>query len=94
MSRSFSPEEVARHNTAEDCWIIVNGQVFDVTRFLAEHPGGKKVLLKVAGQDASAQFAQFHKPEVLVQYSPQLRLGQLEKGSASVKTSATTSEVN
>jgi cytochrome b involved in lipid metabolism len=93
MSRSFTTEEVARHNKEEDCWIIVNGLVFDVTRFLAEHPGGKKIILKVAGTDASTQFAQFHKPEILAKYSSQLVVGKVEKGAAGTKTSATTSEV-
>ena len=69
MSKTFSAEEVAKHNKAEDCWIIVNDKVFDVTAFLADHPGGRKVLLKVGGQDASKQFQSFHKPEVLQKYS-------------------------
>lgn len=49
MSKSFTVEEVAKHNTANDCWIIVEGQVYDVTKFLKEHPGGSKVILKLAG---------------------------------------------
>lgn len=36
---SFTRSQVARHNTAEDLWIIVNGWVYDVTSFLYEHPG-------------------------------------------------------
>ena len=54
--------------------------VYDVTGFLNEHPGGKKVLLKVAGKDASKQFEQFHSPQVLDQYGPKLYKGEI--GSA------------
>lgn len=42
MSKTFTKEEVGKHNTAEDCWIIVHNKVYDVTKFLSEHPGGKK----------------------------------------------------
>lgn len=76
-ARSVTLEEVAQHNKAGDCWIVVHGKVFDVTKFVAEHPGGQKVILNVAGQDATAKFDAFHKPEVLKQYGPQLYVGEL-----------------
>lgn len=47
--KQFSAEEVAKHNKAGDCWIIIESKVFDVSKFLSEHPGGSKVVLKVAG---------------------------------------------
>ena len=43
----YSAEEVAKHKTAQSCWIIINGKVLDVTKWLSKHPGGKSVLLKV-----------------------------------------------
>lgn len=36
----LSVEQIAGHNTPEDCWIVVDKQVWDVTDFLEEHPGG------------------------------------------------------
>jgi hypothetical protein len=43
MSREFTAEEVAKHGTETDCFIVVNDAVLDVTPYLAQHPGGKKV---------------------------------------------------
>lgn len=74
-SKSFSASDVAKHNSAADCWIIVDGKVFDVTKFLADHPGGKKVLVGVAGTDATKKFNLFHKPATLTKYAPTLQVG-------------------
>eukprot|EP01096_Ripella_sp_DP13-Kostka_P010118 TRINITY_DN393_c0_g1_i1.p1 TRINITY_DN393_c0_g1~~TRINITY_DN393_c0_g1_i1.p1 ORF type:complete len:597 (+),score=292.92 TRINITY_DN393_c0_g1_i1:148-1791(+) len=90
MSKSISVEEVAKHNTEQDCWIIVNGKVFDVTNFIADHPGGKKVLVKVGGQDASKQFQNFHKPEVLQKYS-NLQIGVVAGTAAAAAASSSSS---
>jgi L-lactate dehydrogenase (cytochrome) len=35
-----SVEEISKHNTPEDCWIVVEGKVWDITEFAPEHPGG------------------------------------------------------
>ncbi|ORY07221.1 cytochrome b5, partial [Basidiobolus meristosporus CBS 931.73] len=70
-------EEVAKHNTKEDCWVIVNGQVLDVTKFLPDHPGGAKAILLFAGRDASEEFNMLHKPDVVEKYSPESIIGVL-----------------
>lgn len=36
----LSAQEISRHNTPTDCWIVVDGQVWDVTDFHEQHPGG------------------------------------------------------
>lgn len=83
----FSKEEVATHTSEEDIWIIVHGKVYDVTHFLNNHPGGKKILLKVAGQDASKQFDQFHNKSILEKY-PQLLKGDLAGAATQAKNVA------
>jgi len=77
MTKLYTNEEVAQHNTESSMWIIVHDKVYDVTNFLNEHPGGKKVLIKVAGTDASKQFDNFHNKSVLEKYSPQLYIGDI-----------------
>ncbi|CAL9125028.1 unnamed protein product [Musa textilis] len=84
-SRIYHFDEVAKHNDAEDCWLIVSGkvpnlafrdhavgfnmakctlhgsffsmlQVYDVSSYMAEHPGGRDVLLSATGKDATVDF--------------------------------------
>ncbi|XP_003472031.1 cytochrome b5 type B [Cavia porcellus] len=49
-------EEVAKHNSLKELWLVIHGRVYDVTPFLNEHPGGEEVLLEQAGIDASESF--------------------------------------
>jgi len=39
MSKTFAKEEVASHNKSDSLWIIVDGDVYDLTKFQDEHPG-------------------------------------------------------
>ena len=42
--------EVAKHNSRESCWVVINDEVYDVTDFLEEHPGGPNIILRYAGR--------------------------------------------
>lgn len=80
-SNKVSAEEVAKHNTESDCWVIVNGQVLNVTEFLPDHPGGKKAILLYAGKDASEEFNMLHEPDVVEKYAPDSIVGVAASGT-------------
>jgi len=69
--------EVAKHNTEQDCWVVVNGDVLDVTKFLPDHPGGALAILTFAGKDASEEFNMIHPPDVVGKYAPDAVIGKL-----------------
>jgi len=75
-TKTFTREEVAKHNTPQDMYIIVDGDVYDVTKFANLHPGGKQALLDYAGKDATEDFWGLHRHEVLDKYK-RLRKGRL-----------------
>jgi len=73
----YSMEEVAKHTTKEDCWVVLHGRVLDVTKFLGEHPGGELAILTFAGKDATAEFDMIHPPDVIEKYAPNAVIGML-----------------
>jgi hypothetical protein len=70
-------EEVAAHNTATDCWVIVNNKVIDVTAFLKTHPGGEAAIMAFAGKDASVEWNMIHAPNFLDVHVPDKILGEI-----------------
>merc|ERR1712166_747635 len=84
----FSEEEVAKHTTKDDCWVILDGKVLDVTNFLSEHPGGELAILTFAGKDATEEFNMIHPPDVVGKYAPDAIIGVVGAGTAAVAGSA------
>ncbi|KAK6333065.1 hypothetical protein TWF718_010889 [Orbilia javanica] len=82
MAKVFSLDDVKAHNKPDDLYIVVHGDVYDLTTFKNEHPGGKKILERVAGKDATVQFQKYHKDSVLDKYKPKFCVGSLEGKAA------------
>jgi alkylation response protein AidB-like acyl-CoA dehydrogenase/predicted heme/steroid binding protein len=93
---NITREDVKKHCTPEDAWIIVDGDVYDVTKFAKNHPGGKALLLEYAGRDATDDFFGLHRLEVLDKYK-KLKCGRLAEagpaGSSAVQSMAAISKV-
>ncbi|KAG6861683.1 hypothetical protein C0995_013252 [Termitomyces sp. Mi166 len=77
-SGSYSVEEVAKHNKKDDVWVIIDGQVLDVTKFLPDHPGGEKAILLYAGRDATEEFNMLHDPKVIPRYASDSVIGKVK----------------
>merc|ERR1719181_2582380 len=84
----YTLEEVAKHITKDDCWVVVNGQVMNVTNFLKDHPGGELAILTFAGKDASEEFNMIHPPDVIGKYAPDAVIGQLGAGASNTVAAA------
>jgi fatty acid desaturase 2 (delta-6 desaturase) len=45
--------EIQKHSSRDDRWIVISGQVYDVTEWSKKHPGGQRLIGHYAGQDAT-----------------------------------------
>ncbi|XP_062148786.1 cytochrome b5, seed isoform-like [Alnus glutinosa] len=52
----YTLPEVSEHDSPKDCWLVIDGKVYNVTKFLEDHPGGDDVLLSATGKDATNDF--------------------------------------
>ncbi len=56
----FTAQEVATHNSVESCYTIVEGVVYDLTNWIAQHPGGQEAIKGMCGVDGTAAFRGQH----------------------------------
>ncbi|KAK0533768.1 hypothetical protein OC834_001392 [Tilletia horrida] len=87
-------EELKKHNTQDDLWLLINGEVYNVSSFMDEHPGGDEVLLSEAGKDATEAFEDVGHSDDARKLLPPLKVGEIEGGvpKAKVKTTATSTQ--
>jgi NAD(P)H-flavin reductase len=89
MTKVFTRDDVAKHNTVEDFYTIVGNKVYDMTQYVDEHPGGYDLLFRNAGKDSTKDFeAMFHSVKarnILEKY----HVGDLDSSSAQSMTSLT-----
>jgi len=78
----ISMEELARHNTPEDCWVAMHGDVYDMTEYANRHPGGARVVTDLAGTDGTAEYNRFHSQHLLSRVQETL-VGRLEGAGTS-----------
>jgi NAD(P)H-flavin reductase len=55
VNKLYSMEDVSRHSKPEDAWTAISGKVYDITKFISEHPGGD-IIMDGVGKDATDLF--------------------------------------
>ncbi|EPQ31164.1 uncharacterized protein PFL1_01352 [Pseudozyma flocculosa PF-1] len=78
MAKSVDANELKQHKSDESAWVVVDGKVYDVTDFLDDHPGGKKILLKNCGKDASEAFWTYHSEKILEKVAKDMEIGEFK----------------
>lgn len=53
---SYSLTEIAKHSSETNCWLLINNKVYDVTKFIPDHPGGVSQIIPYCGKEATKAF--------------------------------------
>jgi len=81
-SPMLSMVEVAQHNKKEDCWVVLYGKAYDLTKFARVHPGGAKLIYDAAGKDATAVFDPIHPRDIMDKLlKPSLTMGVVDEAT-------------
>ncbi|CAI0648829.1 unnamed protein product [Colletotrichum noveboracense] len=92
----ISLSKLAAHNSVKSCWIAIGGTVYDMTPFLAFHPGGPKTLLESAGTIADERFAETHggpHAQEIRGYLERHAIGRLSTAPMELGTQTTTAKL-
>lgn len=50
-------QEISKHNTVGDCWMLIEGKVYNITSYFGSHPGGSSAMAPSCGKDATAAYS-------------------------------------
>lgn len=76
---------LATKNSIDECWIAFEGTVYDVTHWLAKHPGGVRSIMSAAGSDATSVMKSLHAPNTLDHFMKRIRrVGVLDAAAVDV----------
>jgi cytochrome b involved in lipid metabolism len=80
QGKSYTMEEVSKHNSKESCWSVIRGEVYDLTSWVNKHPGGPDKILRICGKDGTDLFIKQHggaeRPENILE---NFKIGVLKK---------------
>lgn len=51
-ARSYSAEDVAKHASPKDCWVVIKNKVYDLTAYIPKHPAPEAAITKYCGKNA------------------------------------------
>ncbi|XP_072764409.1 uncharacterized protein [Anoplolepis gracilipes] len=80
----YTIEEVALHS--EDLWIIIHGNVYNLSTFVKEHPGGEEVLMELAGKDGTKCFDNIGHSDEAKQLREKFKIGKVRNRTQSIKS--------
>ena len=78
-AREYTMEDVRKHNTRDDAWMVIHGMIYNVTPYMRFHPGGIDELMKGVGGDGTASFMEVHRwvtPMTMLQVSDHRHCGR------------------
>ncbi|KAF5188879.1 Pr5-like receptor kinase [Thalictrum thalictroides] len=78
----FTLAEVSKHNNSEDCWLVINDKVYDVTKLLGNHPGEDEVLLAAAGKDVTDDFEKVGHSIIAREWMADFYVGEFESNAS------------
>jgi L-lactate dehydrogenase (cytochrome) len=79
----ISAASVQSHRRQDDCWIVVEDKVYDMTRFAREHPGGADVIYIYAGKDATKAYLEVHESSLIKsELRPEEHIGSLDPATS------------
>ncbi|GMI82683.1 cytochrome B5 isoform D, ARABIDOPSIS CYTOCHROME B5 ISOFORM D [Hibiscus trionum] len=88
----YTLSQVAQHKSKKDCWLVIDGRVLNVAKFLEEHPGGEEVLIELAGKDATQAFKEIghskSAQKLLLKYQVGVLKGYTFKNDADVQVAS------
>jgi len=61
--QEFDWNEIHKHNSKDDCWLVIKGKVYDVSQWVSRHPGGD-LIMQGAGREATPFFVPYHPSKV------------------------------